>query len=104
MVNTIIEVSSWRNSTHNNISGAGYGIRIPYSNYNLLENWQKIIISNTEDIVHRSNRSFKKKCPEIRSKLIGYYLIKNNLIDWNKNKTVKLKLEDLGNNVFRLFI
>lgn len=103
IANKIIEVTTWRNSTHNNTTGAGYGIRIPKSEYSYIENWNKIIISNTEDIVFRESRSFNKKCPEIRSKLIGKFLISNNLNNWQKGETIKLNLEDLGHNIFRLY-
>ena len=103
MENNVIEVNRWRNSIQNDKSGVGYGIRIPISKYSLLENWQTIIISDTEEILERANRSFTKKCPEIRSKLIGSYMIRNKLIGWQKRKTAKLKLEIIGNNVFRLF-
>jgi hypothetical protein len=104
MANRIIKVSTWRNSTHNDNSGAGYGIRIPSAKYNYLQNWNKIIISNTGNIICRENRTFSKKCPEIRSKLIGLYLIDNKLIQWTHRIPNKLKLEDLGQNVFKLYI
>lgn len=103
MTKRIIEVSAWRNSTHNDITGAGYGIRFSLAHYAILQNWKELIIGNTGIILKRGNKVLKQGCCEIRSKLIGKYLIQNNLINWQKGKPSKLKLEDLGQNKFKLY-
>ena len=100
----IIEVSAWHNSKPTK-TGAGYGIRVPKEHIMLVKNWEQIkFLGNQEyEILNRNNRKdYTDKCPEIRSKLIGLYLIKEELTDWQPKKPPKLKLKNEGEGVFTL--
>ena len=101
---SIIEVKTWHKSTPNNSTGAGYGIRFSPSYFENLKNWQVIILGDSGIILKRGRKVLNQPCTEIRSKLIGKYLIQNNLINWEQGKPFKLNLEYLGDNKFKLYI
>ena len=95
-----IFVSTWSNSTHNNETGAGFGIRIYHSDIDRVINWQRILIDN--EILLRGNKTFNEDCPEIRSKMIGAFLIRNGLHIWPRGNPHQLILTSEGRNTFRL--
>ncbi len=87
-----ILVSTWKNG-HNNIqTGSGYGIRIPILYFESIRNWKMIKFLNSDYKLIRSNEVLNVKCLEIRSKLIGKYLISVRKHKWRKGKPHKLKL------------
>jgi len=104
MANNIIEVSTWRNSTQNDNTGAGYGIKFSATDFVTLQNWEQIILGDSEITLYRKNYVLNDGCYEIRNKLIGKYLIQNNLNKWQTSNPHKLKLENLGLNVYKLYI
>lgn len=97
-----IIVSTWKNSTHNDLTGAGYGIRVFRQDIDRVRNWRTIYID--DEILHRGRRRFSEDCPEIRSKIIGSFLIRNGLNIWPPRLPHQLILTPLGHNIFRLRI
>lgn len=101
-INKSIIVSSWRNSTHNRRTGAGYGIRVSIYDVPLVQNWKKIKIGNTDHVLERGDKVFNTNCPEIRSFMIGRYFRQLGLLDWPKGRPHKYKLTNLGQGTFKL--
>lgn len=101
-----ILVSSWKNGRQNLNTGAGYGIRISKSDYKEVKNWKQIKFYKSKLILDRNDKIITANCPEIRSSLIGIYLIKHNLSKWLKGKPYKLifKLVDKKNKIWELGI
>ena len=97
-----MQVSAWKNGNQNDDTGAGYGIRIRRQDVDRVINWKKIHIAN--DILIRDGEVFDENCPEIRSYLIGLFLIDNNLNTWPRGNPHQLTLTRLGRNTFRLHL
>lgn len=95
-----IIISTWKNSTHNNVTGAGFGIRIYRSDIGRVTNWERVVIE--DDTLLRGNKTFNEDCPEIRSKMIGAFLIRNGLHIWPDGSPHQLILTSEGHNTFRL--
>ena len=93
------DVKIWKNGNEND-SGAGYGIRISIKNFDELQAWKLIIVGKNS--ITRTTENFTKKCPEIRSVIIGKFLLDNGLSDWPYGKPFKLKLFKIGENKFEL--
>lgn len=102
MHNTIYYVVKTWNNGNKNSSGAGYGIRISIKDFDDLKDWEEIIIDN--DSIKRINHKLTKKCPEIRSKIIGKFLIKNALNIWKYREPFELKLYKIEENKYELKI
>ena len=96
------EVKTWKNGQPTE-TGAGYGIRIAKNDYAILKDWEEIIIEKNK-ILRNNDRKFTEKCPEIRSKIIGIFLIKNQLNNWEKGQPKKLILLNVGENKFELIL
>jgi hypothetical protein len=101
-----ILVSSWNNGRQNLNTGAGYGIRISKSDYKAVKSWRQIKFFKSKLILHRNGKIITADCPEIRSSLIGTYLIKHKINKWLKGKPYKLifKLIDKKNKIWELGI
>jgi len=102
-----IIVSGWNNGRRSK-TGGGYGVRIKYDDRDkyFKKNWSSIIIElegEGEVEVNLSDK-FWNKCPELRNKEIGKWLINNKLAKWQKGKPPKIELEPIGNKKFRLSV
>ena len=87
-----ILVSTWKNSQQNILTGAGYGIRISKFDFNKIKNWKQIRFDKVNSVLHRGRKRFTIECPEIRSVLIGRFLIMNKLNKWRFRKPFTLSL------------
>jgi len=97
-------VTAWNNGSWNR-TGAGYGIRISVKDRNqyFRPEWESVIIVlDDREVEVNLSKSFWSKCPELRKKEIGEWLIKNGLGRWPKGNPPKLKLEPIGDRKFRL--
>ena len=97
-------VRAWNNGEWKD-DGNGYGIRISKDDRDkyFQRDWGSVRIILDDRVVEVSiSESFWKRCPELRSKEIGLWLIKNGLGKWPKYKPPKLKLEPMGERTFRL--
>lgn len=94
------EVKTWQNGQPKK-TGAGYGIRIAKNDYSILKNWKEIIVEGNK-ILRNDETKFTEKCPEIRNKIIGKFLIENHLDKWKKGEPKKLILHNVGENKFEL--
>ena len=92
-------VKTWNNGDRNS-SGAGYGIRIDIKDFDNLKDWKEIIVG--KESIKRTTKNFTKKCPEIRSIIIGKFLFKNNLSNWQYRKPFKLKVYKIEEQKFEL--
>lgn len=92
-----MEVKAWK--------GATCGIRVGKSNVRqfFLPDTKTIEVEIDRNVYTFSlSPTFFTTCPEFRGKSIGVWLSKNRLIPWPKGKPPKLKLLQLGENIFRL--
>lgn|GEM_PF-496331 len=99
-------VTTWNNGTYSD-DGNGYGIRFSRRNLPSLKQLgcNELILQlgeNGEEVRCRINDTFWTTCPEVRSKMIGQYLIRNNMGKWQKGEPFKLSLFQLGGNRFVL--
>lgn len=95
-----MQVTTWRNGSQNNETGAGFGIRIRKTDFETMRNWTQLFVGGVP--IYREERAFTEKCPEIRSKLIGIYLIENGLNEWLRGHPHTLILERISETIFRL--
>jgi hypothetical protein len=98
------KVSTWKNTSSNATTGIGYGIRIPKKYIPLIRDWKTIKFYNSPYTLVRSNQLLNDQCPEIRSKIIGMYLISLGKQNWEKQKPHKLniRLENKNKNLWIL--
>lgn len=101
-------VKTWNNGKYNN-SGAGYGIRIskPDRGKFFNKSWKYIKIDcgnskNSQQILITD--TFWTTCLELRSEMIGKYLIDNGLGIWERGKPHRLLLLPQDNNKFILML
>jgi len=97
-----INVSAWHNSNPNNVNGNGYGIRISTNDLGTIRHWRSIRINDEE--VLRENCIYNEDCPEIRSNIIGLFLIRNNMTNWPNGQPSQLTLLEIENNIWQLEI
>jgi len=100
------EVVGWKIGTPNMKTGTGFGIRIPIKDRERLfkKKWKSITIQLESGINFEAklSKAFWGKCPEIRSKWIGKWMIENGLAPWTQNNPPKLKLKSTGIRIFKL--
>lgn len=99
-------VTTWNNGEFCN-DGNGYGIRFSKVNLPFLKQLgcTELLLQfgeTGEEVECKINATFWTTCPEVRSKMIGKYLIKNNMDKWKKGEPFKLPLLHLGGNRFIL--
>ena len=101
-----MDVVGWNNGSPDNITGAGYGIRISKDNRKkyFKEEWTNVIVDIEGEVTVSVNltNSFWKKCSELRSSMIGKWMIESKLAPWIKGKPPKMKLYPLESNRFKL--
>jgi len=77
-------VSTWDNGSPNHTTGAGFGVRIKSDDRDKYFNRQwisvKLTLGDNLDVETKLTRSFWRKCPELRGKYIGQWLIKHGLL------------------------
>ncbi len=99
-----MQVTTWNNGSFNE-SGAGYGVRISSRDREIFfdDRWEHVTVLVDNSSVHFDlKKTFWSTCPELRSKKIGEYLIKNGLERWQKGNPHKLSLSLVEGNTFKL--
>lgn len=97
-------VKTWSNGRFNT-NRAGYGIRIPIESRDkhFNKSWKYVTLEIADKSVDIELRAtFWTTCSELRSKLIGEFLIKNNMGTWEKGHPHELQLEVVKSNIFAL--
>jgi len=99
-------VTGWMNGAPNIKSGAGYGLRIDYADRDLHFNpdWQTVTLELDTGVKIDVNlsKAFWGKCPELRSKWIGKWMIEKGIAQWPQKSPPKMKLESISVQMFRL--
>ena len=100
-----MNVTAWSNGNPNDVTGAGYGIRLKKSDRDNVFNkkWNDVIIlvDKTSFKVPISD-SFWRNCTELRSAEIGMALLTRGLAPWTKDNPPKLTLTVVGRGRFEL--
>lgn len=101
--NTII-VKAWSNGNANEKTGAGYGLRISKNNRDkfFLDDAEYFLIINKKKIKMNITPGFYRKCPEIRDKKIGMFLVNNNLHKWKSRSPHSLNMIKVDDETFEL--
>jgi len=98
--------TAWKIGTPNIKSGSGYGIRIKLEDRNkyFSHDWEsvKIELDSGETFEVNLSEAFWGKCPELRSRSIGKWLIKEGFTSWPKFEPPKMRLEPIGDRIFKL--
>ena len=101
-----MKVSGWSNGTPNDRTGAGYGVRIRYNDRDryFQRNWDSVeVVLDDGEVVNVSlSETFWTTCPELRSSVIGRWMINQGVIPWAKGKPPEFDLEPIGDRRFRL--
>ncbi len=106
MSNKSITVIAWNNGSYRP-TGAGYGIELRAEDRDNYFNrrWKKVFLrleGKLEDIKVNLSESFWNECPELRSKYIGIWLIRNRKAPWQKGRPPKTIMEFVRGNKFRV--
>lgn len=103
---TEAQVSGWSNSTPNDHTGAGYGIRIHSGDRDryFQRDWDfvEVVLDNGEAAEMSLSETFWTTSPELRSAVIGRWMLDLGVIPWAKGKPPQVDLESIGNRRFRL--
>ncbi|GLI45436.1 hypothetical protein [Methanoculleus bourgensis] len=101
-----MKVSGWSNSTPNVRTGAGYGVRIPYDDRDryFQRSWGsvEVVLDNGGVVDVSLPEKFWTTCPELKSAVIGRWMLKQRVIPWAKGKPPEFDLEPIGDRRFRL--
>ena len=101
-----MQVTGWNNGSPNNITGAGYGVRISLADRDkyFKKNWSKVLIEleGNREVEVKISQSFWAECHELRSAEIGRWMIKNHLAPWLKGSPPRIELQPLGGRKFKL--
>lgn len=103
----MFKTTVWIGSQPNRSSGAGFGINIPIKRRDSIfdKDWKHIeLILDDESHVIPITGAFWEKCNEVRSPIIGKWLIKNRVANWTKGRPTKLLMYHLGANKFKVKI
>ena len=103
MPTNVFTVTVWKNGNQNNKTGAGYGIRIPKVSLPQFPQSGQIVLQISNTNMPFQCDKLHKKCPEVRSQKIGMYVLQHNLHTLKKTDSIKLYLEEISKNTFRLF-
>ncbi len=101
-----MQVSGWSNSTVNDRTGAGYGVRIYHDDRDrhFQRDWDSVeVVLDSGEIVKVSLlETFWTTCPELKSSVIGRWMLDLDVIPWPKGKPPEFDLEPVGDRRFRL--
>jgi hypothetical protein len=99
-------VSGWSNSTPNNRTGAGYGIRIKFCDRDryFQRSWGSVDVVLDDGEIARASlpEKFWTTCPELKSSVIGRWMLRQGVVPWVKGKPPRSNLEPIGDRRFRL--
>ncbi len=99
-------VSGWKTGAFNIKTGSGYGIRIKAidRDLNFMPDWQSVTLQLETGLKIEVNlsKAFWGKCPELRNKWIGKWIVEKGLAPWPKGNPLQMKLEAIGVRMFRL--
>ena len=98
--------SEWNGSSPNNMTGAGYGIRVSRQDRDryFQRDWPSVTIELENWGTTQANLtpSFWRRCTEARGREIGKFLLVHGPAPWPKGRPPRLKLELIGPRRFRL--
>ena len=90
-----MNVQTWNNGKPKG-SGSGYGVRISkqdrHAHFNKAWTHVEIDIPGSGTVTATLSKAFWGTCPEIRSRIIGAWLINNGLASWPKGSPHIVKL------------
>ncbi len=96
----------WSNGAPNNQTGAGYGIRVSRSDRERYfdATWPSVRLHIEEEIEASIDisPSFWKCCVELRSQMIGKWMLDRNLAPWPKREPPAFEMEPIGPATFTL--
>ena len=95
-----MKVSGWSNSTPNNRTVAGYGIRISYTDRDRYfpRDWGsvEVVLDNGKVVDVPLSEKFWTTCAELRSSTIGRRMQKKGVAPWASDKPPQFDLELIG--------
>ncbi len=101
-------VIGWHNGSPDDITGAGYGLKIQKEDRDKFfqKNWKSIniIINSKQSVNVKISKSFWKESIELRSSAIGKWMIDNKFAPWSKGNPSKFNMLLIGNKQFQLQI
>ena len=101
-----MKVSGWSNSTPNDRTGTGYGIRVPYNDRDCYfqRYWDSVEVAlDTGEVAEVSlPDKFWTTCPELKSSAIGRWMLDLGVIPWTKGRPPQSDLEPIGDRRFPL--
>ncbi len=101
-----MKASGWSNSTPNNLTGSGYGIRVTYQDRDryFQKEWDSVEVAlNSGKIVELSlPETFWTTCPELKNVFIGRWMLEMGVAPWAKSKPPKFDLEPVEDRRFKL--
>ena len=101
-----MKVSGWSNSTPNDHTGAGYGVGIKRRDRDrhFPRDWgsAEVVLDDGEVVDVSLSEKFWTTCPELRSAVIGRWMLELGVTPWAKGKPPEFDLEPIGDRRFRL--
>jgi hypothetical protein len=98
-------VTAWNNGAHH-ATGAGYGIRISLANCNEFDpHWASVWIripNHDEFEAPLAHSFFFGNCHEIRSQIIGIWLIGLGHQHWTNGNPPEFEFNQINDNIFEL--
>jgi len=99
-------VSGWSKGSANNRTGAGYGVGIKRRDRDryFQRNWGsvEVVLDSGKAVDISLSEKFWTTCPELRSAVIGRWMLNQGVIPWPKGKLPEFDLEPVGDRRFRL--
>jgi len=99
-------VTGWSNGSPNNRTGAGYGLKLSHADRDAAfdPSWGSVTLQfpEGETISIRLSPSFWRNCSELRSSVIGRWLLRHGLAPWRRGYPPQLSLTPMGPRRFRL--
>jgi hypothetical protein len=100
-----MQVTGWSNGQPRP-SGAGYGVRLRAVDRDRYfhGDWSHVLVELPTGgrAQVRLTESFWRSCPELRSHIIGRWLVTNHLAPWPKANPPALMLQPITGNTFQL--
>ena len=101
-----MKVSGWSKGSADNRTGAGYGVGIKRRDRDrhFQRDWGSVeVVLDSGGIIGVSlSEKFWTTCPELRSSVIGRWMLDPEVIPWAKGKPPEFDLEPIGDRRFRL--